>query len=437
MAQQQQSGPGIALGTTPAAATPTANSDASKIAALRRMKTIALSLLVLMAIIFAVSFGLQGRYPWLEYVRAAAEGGMVGALADWFAVTALFKYPLGLKIPHTAIIPNNKDAIGASLGEFVETNFLSDTVVQEKLANARIAQKVGAWLAKPESAQRVATEGAAALRGAMAVLNDDDVRDVIESMVRKHVLAPPWGPPIGRMAEKIFNEGHHHQLVDLLVDRSTTWIQGHHDVISGLVSERSPSWVPSFVDGLVGDKIYTELYKFARAVQGDPNHELRQQLDGYLKELAQELQHDPAMIARAESIKAQVLGDPQVRDLAGRTWETVKTALFTAVEDPNSELRLKFTAAVQDFGTRLMDDPELAAKANAWVSDAASYLVRTYRHEIASIITDTVERWDAAETSEKIELQVGKDLQFIRINGTVVGALAGLAIFTIATLFLG
>ena len=437
MAQQQQSGPGIALGTTPAAATATANSDAAKIAALRRMKTIALSLLVLMAIIFAVSFALQGKYPWLEYVRAAAEGGMVGALADWFAVTALFKYPLGLKIPHTAIIPNNKDAIGASLGEFVETNFLSDTVVQEKLANARIAQKVGAWLAKPESAQRVATEGAAALRGAMAVLNDDDVRDVIESMVRKHVLAPPWGPPIGRMAEKIFNDGHHHQLVDLLVDRSTTWIQGHHDVISGLVSDRSPSWVPSFVDGLVGDKIYTELYKFARAVQSDPNHELRQQLDGYLKELAQELQHDPAMIARAESIKAQVLGDPQVRDLAGRTWETVKTALFTAVEDPNSELRLKFTAAVQDFGTRLMDDPELAAKANAWVSDAASYLVRTYRHEIASIITDTVERWDAAETSEKIELQVGKDLQFIRINGTVVGALAGLAIFTIATLFLG
>jgi uncharacterized membrane-anchored protein YjiN (DUF445 family) len=225
--------------------------------------------------------------------------------------------------------------------------------------------------------------------------------------------------------------------VDLLVDHSTTWIQGNHDVISGLVSDRSPSWVPSFVDGLVGDKIYTELYKFARAVQSDQNHEVRQQIDSYLKELAQELQHDPVMIARAESIKAQVLDDPQVRDLAGRTCETVKTALFTAVEDPQSELRLKFTAAVQDFGTRLMDDPELAAKANAWISDAASYLVRTYRHEIASIITDTVERWDAAETSEKIELQVGKDLQFIRINGTVVGALAGLAIFTLATLIFG
>lgn len=410
------------------------SSDLAKAAALRRMKNIALGLLIGMAIIFCVAFALQGKYPWLEYVRAAAEGGMVGALADWFAVTALFRYPMGIKIPHTAIIPNRKDEIGASLGEFVETNFLSEDVIQQKLAQTQIAQKVGAWLAKPESAQRLATEGAAAMRGAMTVLKDDDVRDVIEAMVRKHVLEPKWGPPIGKVAERVFSDGHHHALVDLLVDRSTQWIQGNHQMIAGLVSDRSPSWVPQFVDGLVGDKIYTELYKFARAVQNDPNHELRQQLDKYLMTLADELQHDPAMIERAESIKDQVLGDPEVRDLAGRTWEGIKTAVFTAVDDPDSELRLKFTAAVQDFGSRLANDPELAGKANKWISDAAGYLVGTYKHEITSIITDTVERWDAVETSEKIELQVGKDLQFIRINGTVVGALAGLAIFTVATL---
>ncbi|MGA7204949.1 MAG: DUF445 family protein [Specibacter sp.] len=413
---------------------PTPHPDAQKAAALRRMKNIALGLLIAMAVIFCFAFAFQARYPWLEYVRAAAEGGMVGALADWFAVTALFKYPMGIKIPHTAIIPNRKDEIGASLGEFVETNFLSEAVVAEKLASTKIAEKVGAWLSKPASAQRVATEGAAAMRGAMAVLNDDDVKDIIESMVRKHVLEPPWGPPIGKVAERVFAEGHHHALVDLLVDRSTQWIQANHTTISGLVSDRSPSWVPQFVDGLVGDKIYTEIYKFARAVQDNPQHDVRLQLDAYLKDLAQELQHDPAMIARAESIKAQVLGDPEVRELAGRAWETIKAAVYTAVEDPNSELRLKFTAAVQDFGTRLATDPELAGKANAWIADAASYLVRTYKHEITSIITDTVERWDAVETSEKIELQVGKDLQFIRINGTVVGSLAGLAIFTVATL---
>ncbi|WP_258066681.1 DUF445 domain-containing protein [Arthrobacter sp. GMC3] len=412
----------------------TMHPDVEKAAALRRMKNIALALLIAMAVIFCFAFAFQQQYPWLQYVRAAAEGGMVGALADWFAVTALFKYPMGLKIPHTAIIPNRKDEIGASLGEFVETNFLSEEVVSEKLANTAIAQKAGAWLAKPESAQRVATEGAAVVRGAMAVLNDDDVQDVIESLVRKHVVDPPWGPPIGKLAERIFRDGHHHALVDLLVDRSTTWIRDNHSTISGLVAQRSPTWVPQFVDGLVGDKIYTEFYKFARAVQNDPNHEVRLKLDAYLKDLAQELQHDPAMIAKAESIKAQVLGDPEVRELAGNAWTAIKSALSEAVEDPDSELRRKFASAVQDFGARLVEDPELAAKANKWIADAAGYLVGTYKHEITSLITDTVERWDAAETSQKIELQVGKDLQFIRINGTVVGSLAGLAIFTVATL---
>ena len=411
--------------------------DVAKAAALRRMKNIALGLLVFMAVVFCFAFALEHDHPWLSYVRAAAEGGMVGALADWFAVTALFRHPMGIKIPHTAIIPNRKDEIGASLADFVETNFLSEEVVAQKLAKTRIAQKAGAWLARPEGARRVATEGAAALRGAIAVLKDDDVKDVIESMVRKHVLEPPWGPPIGRLAERIFADGHHHSLVDLLVDRSTAWIRTNHETISGLVTDRSPSWVPGFVDGLVGDKIYTEIYKFARAVQDDPRHEVRLQLDNYLKDLAQELQHDPAMIAKAEGIKAQVLGDPEVRELAGRAWETIKTALNDAVEDPNSELRLKFTSAVQEFGVRLTTDEELAAKANQWISAAAGYLVGTYKHEITSLISDTVERWDAAETSQKIELQVGKDLQFIRINGTVVGSLAGVAIFTVATLVFG
>ena len=411
--------------------------DVAKAAALRRMKNIALGLLVFMAVVFCFAFALQHEYPWLSYVRAAAEGGMVGALADWFAVTALFRHPMGIKIPHTAIIPNRKDEIGASLADFVETNFLSEEVVAQKLAKTQIAQKAGAWLARPEGARRVATEGAAALRGAMAVLKDDDIKDVIESMVRKHVLEPPWGPPIGRLAERIFAEGHHHSLVDLLVDRSTAWIRTNHETISGLVSDRSPSWVPGFLDGMVGDKVYTEVYKFARAVQDNPQHEVRLQLDNYLKELAQELQHDPAMIAKAEGIKAQVLGDPEVRELAGRTWETIKSALNGAVEDPNSALRLQFTSAVQEFGVRLTTDEELADKANRWISEAAGYLVGTYKHEITSLISDTVERWDAAETSQKIELQVGKDLQFIRINGTVVGSLAGVAIFTVATLVFG
>ncbi|MUU71113.1 DUF445 domain-containing protein [Pseudarthrobacter sp. GA104] len=411
--------------------------DAEKAAALRRMKLVALGLLVVMAVIFVFAFALQKEYPWLQYVRAAAEGGMVGALADWFAVTALFKYPMGIKIPHTAIIPRRKDQIGASLGEFVETNFLSEQVVQEKLASVNIARRAGEWLATPAGADRVAKEGAALIRGIFKVLNDDDVQAVIEGMVRKHLLAPPWGPPVGKMAERIFHDGHHHKLVDLLVDRAADWVDDNHDTVTHLVSDRSPTWVPQFVDGLVGDKVYVEILKFVRAVQADPNHQVRQSIDRYLNDLAQDLQHDPAMIARAEDIKAQVLGDPEVRELASRTWGTVKSALLGAVDDPDSELTIKFKAAVRDFGSRLVSDPELAGKVNTWIGDAAGYLVRTYRSDIAGVITDTVARWDAEETSQKIELQVGKDLQFIRINGTVVGSLAGLAIFTVAHLIFG
>jgi uncharacterized membrane-anchored protein YjiN (DUF445 family) len=411
--------------------------DAEKAAALRKMKLLAVSLLIAMAVIFLIAFALQKQYPWLEYVRAAAEGGMVGALADWFAVTALFKYPMGIKIPHTAIIPNRKDQIGASLGDFVETNFLSEQVVHEKLASMDIARKVGTWLSGPGGPERVAKEGAAVIRGAFTVLNDDDVQAVIESMVRKHLLTPPWGPPVGRLAQRIFDDGHHHALVDLLVDRTVDWVRDNHETVSRLVTDRSPTWVPTFVDGLVGDKVYVEILKFTKAVQADPQHQVRLSIDKYLQDLAQDLQHDPVMIARAEGIKAQVLGDPEVRELASRTWGTIKTALLTAVDDPHSELTVKFKAAVYDFGTRLVVDSELAGKVNKWIGDAAGYLVKTYRSDIAAVITDTVARWDGEETSQKIELQVGKDLQFIRINGTVVGALAGLAIFTVAHLLFG
>ena len=349
------------------------------------MKLLALSLLIAMAIVFVVAFALQKQYPSLEYVRAAAEGGMVGALADWFAVTALFKYPMGIKIPHTAIIPRRKDQIGASLGEFVETNFLSEQVVQEKLASVDIARKAGAWLSGPGGAERVAKEGAAVIRGAFKVLNDDDVQSVIEGMVRRHLLTPPWGPPVGRLAERIFADGHHHTLVDLLVDRTVDWVRDNHETVSRLVSDRSPQWVPQFVDGLVGDKVYLEILKFTSAVQSDPQHQVRQ-ADRQVPQgtrWPRTCSMIPVMIARAEGIKAQVLGDPEVRELASRTWETIKAALLSAVDDPHSELTVKFKAAVHDFGTRLLVDPELAGKVNAWIGDAAGYLVKTYRSDIA------------------------------------------------------
>ncbi|MGK9146419.1 DUF445 domain-containing protein [Plantibacter flavus] len=406
--------------------------DAGRARALRAMKRLATGLLGLMAVIFAVAFALQGRYPWLEYVRAAAEGGMVGALADWFAVTALFRHPLGIPIPHTAIIPKRKDEIGVSLGEFVETNFLSEEVIRQKLASFSVSEKVGGWLAEPVNAERVTAEGSVAVRALLETLSDDDVREVIESLATKHLVDPEWAPNIGRWVDHIVAAGAHHDAVDLLLDRTGDWLVANPTAFERLVSSRLPGWVPSFVDRLVDDKLYREAVSFVQAVRADPDHQLRHALDGYLGELAQQLQHDAGTIARFEHTKHDIIDSPRVRDVAGKTWAAAKTAFLEALDAPDSELRQRIAGTIADVGRRLSSDRSFSTSVDTRVADALSYVVTRYRHDIASIITDTVERWDARETTQKIELLVGRDLQFIRLNGTIVGALAGLAIYSVA-----
>jgi uncharacterized membrane-anchored protein YjiN (DUF445 family) len=410
--------------------------DAAKAVALRKMKRLATGLLIIMAVIFAVAFALQGRYPWLEYVRAAAEGGMVGALADWFAVTALFKHPMGLKIPHTAIIPRKKDQIGESLGQFVQENFLSRDVIETKLQQFDVARSAGGWLAKEDSATRVAQEVATAVGAVLEVLDDRDVLALLESLAKKHMLAPEWSSTLGRIMQRVIIDGHHKPAVDLLAERAEQWVTANRSMIVSLVSERSPSWVPSVVDTLLGEKLYRESQKFVQGVRNDPEHSLRLSIDTWLEKFATDMQSDEEMIERVEALKHSLLGDAQLRELAATSWSSIKAALVDAMENPESELRRSLIAAIRDFGSRLHDDEHLALKVNTWVLNAVGYVVENYRGQITSLITDTVARWDGKETSEKIELQVGRDLQFIRINGTVVGSLAGLIIFSLANALL-
>ncbi|GAA1890866.1 DUF445 domain-containing protein [Paeniglutamicibacter psychrophenolicus] len=413
-----------------------AASDAAKAVALRKMKRLATSLLVVFAVVFAVAFALQHSYPWLEYVRAAAEGGMVGALADWFAVTALFKHPMGLKIPHTAIIPRKKDQIGESLGQFVQENFLSREVVDAKLQQFDVSRSVGTWLAKDEAATRVAQEVSTVARAVLEVLDDRDVLALLESLAKKHMLEPVWSSTLGRIMARVVADGHHKPAVDLLAERAEQWVTGNRVMIVSLVAERSPSWVPAVVDTLLGEKLHRELHKFVRAVRENPHHPMRLSIDAWLEKFATDMQDDDEMIAKVEALKHSVLGDAQLRDLAATSWSSIKAGLIDAMENPESELRRSMIAAIRDLGARLRDDAQLAAKVNGWVGNAVGYIVENYRGQITSLITETVARWDGRETSEKIELQVGRDLQFIRINGTVVGSLAGLAIFTVANALL-
>jgi uncharacterized membrane-anchored protein YjiN (DUF445 family) len=398
------------------------------------MKLVAAGFLLAATIVYVVTSAL-GAHGWLGYVRAAAEASMVGALADWFAVTALFRRPLGLPIPHTAIIPTRKDALGESLGEFVGTHFLSESVVRERLRRVSVAQRLGQWLAAPDNAARVTAELATVLRGAITVLRDEDVQAVVEQAVVGRVVAQPWGPPLGKLLHQVLSDGAHKKLVDLLCDEAYEWVRENHTSVLRVVSDRSPTWAPRFVDELLADKVYNEVLGFAWEVKTNVDHPMRLAIDRFLIEFADNLQHDPVVMERAELVKKQVLEHPEVRNLTGSAWATAKRMLLDAAEDPTSELRQRVTNGLASVGGRLSsaEDP-LHDKADSWVENAAAYIVTHYGHEISTLISDTVARWDTAEASRRIELQVGRDLQFIRINGTVVGALAGLLIYTISQL---
>jgi uncharacterized membrane-anchored protein YjiN (DUF445 family) len=407
--------------------------DQAKRRDLRRMKLVATGFLVAATVIFLVARSQEVGGPgWVGYVRAAAEAGMVGALADWFAVTALFRRPLGLPIPHTAIIPTRKDTFGNALGDFVGHNFLSEAVVRDKLRRVGISRRLGAWVAQPDNADRVTSELANVVKGAVTVLRDEDVQAVIEHALVRRLIEQPWGPPLGKLLSQVLTDGAHHKLVDLVCDRAYDWVRDNYSTVMRVVSERAPTWSPRFVDSLLADKVYTELLNFAWAVKTDVNHPMRQAVDTFLIEFAGDLQHDPVTMQRAEQVKQQIIEHPDVQHLIDSAWGTAKKMLLDAAQDPSSELRKRIRDGLISFGNRLVVDDAMRQKVEGWLEGAAAYVVTNYRSEITTLITDTVERWDAEETSRKIELQVGRDLQFIRINGTVVGALAGVVIYAVA-----
>jgi uncharacterized membrane-anchored protein YjiN (DUF445 family) len=404
---------------------------------LRRMKSIATALLVAAAVVYVVASRAEDGGPaWVGYVRAAAEASMVGALADWFAVTALFRHPLGLPIPHTAIIPTRKDQLGAGLGDFVGTHFLSEQVVRDRLRSVGVAARLGGWLTDPDHARRVTDEVATALRGAIEVLRDDDVRAVLEQALLPRLLEAPVGPPLGRLLTRVVEDRAHEGVLQLAIDQVNRWLAENEDVVVDAVARQAPAWSPRFVDEAVALRVYREVVRVAGEVQRDPEHPLRRSVDRFLAQTGRDLQDDLETIHRAEQLKAGLLAHPAVRAAAGDLAGSVRAALLEAVANPDGELRRRATAGVASFGGRLTSDDRLRTKVDGWLEDAAAYLVTTYRDELTATITDTVDRWDGEETARKVELAVGRDLQFIRINGTLVGALAGIGIHALTQLVL-
>jgi len=361
---------------------------------------------------------------------------MVGALADWFAVTALFKRPLGLPIPHTAIIPTRKNAIGRNLGDFIGTNFLAEDVVRGRIRVLDVGLRVGGWISDYDNARRVSAEVAVGIKAGIGLLDDEQVRSAVEEFLRRRAEEFPVAEPAGNLLGQVVADKAHVPLIDLIAGSLHDWLRDNQTRVVDVVERQAPGWSPKWADDLVAQKVYREAVKFAQAVRDDKMHPLRTSIDEALLQLSNDLRFDADMQFRAEQAKIRMLDHPEVARTLQTTGTVAKEMLLRALDDPTSDLRVRIVDSLVSIGRSLVNNEQTRNRVNTWVEDAAVHVVKNNRDEITALITETVDRWDAEETSRKIEIQVGRDLQFIRLNGTLVGALAGLTIYTFSHAFL-
>ena len=407
--------------------------DELRLTRLKRMKAIALSLLVFAAVVYLATLGLDHSGVW-GYVNTMMEAAMVGALADWFAVTALFKYPMGIPIPHTAIIPRKKDELAGSLQTFFASNFLTEEVVRERIAEARLAHRLGAWLRDEAHARRIVAEGVRVARALLHRVKDDDVRALAVDVVLPRLDREPVSQITGALLDGIVADRAHKGFVDLILRELHTWLTKNPKAFTAILHDRAPRWSPHFVNQRVVSALYWQALDWVAAVRDDPEHTARRGLDDLLLRIAGDLQADDAVQARFEALKTRLLTHPQVGATVISLWASVRRSLESALDDEESGLRERAVRSVQELGESLLQEPAVAERVESTASDAIAWLVTAYGNEISSVISHTIQRWDGKSASERIELYVGRDLQFIRINGTVVGALAGLVIHAVTQL---
>lgn len=405
-------------------------------AELRRMKRIATSLLFFFGVIFVVASLFEDDYFWVSFVRATSEAAMVGAIADWFAVTALFRYPLGLKIPHTAIVPTRKDSIALDFAHFVQTNFLSGEVIVEKVRSMNIAGGVTNWLSRPENSRLIANYISVGLAGAVQVVKDEDVQVIIEQSLTARVRATHFAPLLGNLFSVILSDERRQKLLQTLIKFSSQFMTENKEIIQQRISEETPWWLPKNVDKLIYQKIVDAVENTLRELNRDPDHPLHEKFDVSITRFIDDLKHSPDIITKEEDFKEELLQDPAVREFSVSLWADLKKLLVARDVASEAEVITPLQQGLNRFAEAILNDETMLHKINRWLEEAAVYLINAYGHEIELLISQTIQRWDAEEASRKIEFHVGRDLQFIRINGTLVGGLVGLIIHTVAVLIL-
>ncbi len=401
----------------------------------RPMRRLATGLLGMMALVFLAANHFAATYPALGYLRAFAEASLVGGLADWFAVTALFRHPLGLPIPHTAIIPHNKDRIADTIGRFLRDNFLVTGVVARRLEHMDLAGAIARRLARPEPSGKLRRAFASIARQLLAALDDGAISATIRRSVTERLAALDWGVLAADLIDAAIENHRHGALVDAALKWAASALRDNEDFIRASVKDRAGWFIRvAGLDEQISDQIIGALTKTLDELATDPAHTLRLKATASLTGLAFDLRHDEATRARVESFKADTLGHPTVMVYLDGLWASLKSSLLSATDDPDALSSGGVGAALTRIGARVDADAALRATINGYARRAIVAAVAGYGGELVRVVTDTIRGWETQTVVDKLEGIVGRDLQYIRVNGTVVGGLAGLAIYTASQL---
>jgi len=393
------------------------------------MKRLPLLLLALMAALFFVT--LNRPEAWAGWLHAFSEAGMVGAFADWFAVVALFRHPMGIPIPHTAIIPRRKNEIGENLAGFVAEHFLHPDVVRTKLESANLASKTAQWLKSPAGHERVLDLGIRLVQWILGALHEERVRRFIGRLGSRQLAQLNLAPLLGRTLDWLVQDGRHQEVLTQSLRFALVMLNDNRELIRGNVQNESPWWMPGFVDDKIVVQMLDRIETLLLEMSLDPDHPMRGDFNRFVARWANELQHSPEYNRWGEQIRASMLENGDLQDYLYRLWSDLATGLEADLQNRDSQLRSQLSGLLSGLAEELDNDEEMQAWVNAWLVESSVALVDENRQAIASLISDTLRSWDATETSERIEQAIGRDLQFIRINGTLVGGLVGLVIHAI------
>lgn len=402
----------------------------------RGMRIIATGTLVAMAAIFLISNGFDEQYPALSFIKAFAEAAMVGGLADWFAVTALFRHPLGIPIPHTAIIPKNKDRIGDTLAQFLQDNFLTPSVVARRMRSVDVAGAIGRFLTHPPGEGRL-REGASRLfANVLESLDEEKLGGMVKSAVSSRMRAMEVSPLLGQSLEAAITDERHVPLLDGIITWAGRTLDANESMIRAMVHDRTNFMVRlAGLDDKIADSLIDGLRRLTIDMAVDPYHPLRAKAEEGLAQLAWDMRYDPDMRVKVEEWKNEIIDNKAVSDWVEGLWENARAGLLKAARDPEATMAGKFGEAMRQLGETLQQDPRLKSAINQFARRAVVGGVASYGSGIVALVSDTIRGWDARTVTDRLEGAVGRDLQYIRINGTLVGGLVGLLIHSFELAF--